>query len=198
MSHPSRDEYIRRAIKLAQSEARVRRNKKYSDHAREAARAWVGMIELRAMGSIKGYVSAFSKPYQPPHTAVIPAAPKISLSKMGLRVTYLPAGSPFLAHGLHRHVQHVPALSQREGTHDLAYHHADRRRVPHQGGGNAVGKGSCGRTPGVSRPQPRAAVPGRGLCQARPHVHSSLRRGLGTALTSSHPPPTPGGFYFLV
>lgn len=99
MSAPSRERYLRFAQTMAEAEWEVRYGR--PQRARETARAWVGVIELMVMGSSEGYTRAFSTPYEPPRTVVIPAAPKISLMEMGFSVTYLPAGSPFRFYNMH-------------------------------------------------------------------------------------------------
>ncbi|PJE76782.1 hypothetical protein COV05_02755 [Candidatus Uhrbacteria bacterium CG10_big_fil_rev_8_21_14_0_10_48_16] len=97
MSNPSREDYVKTQLRFAEAWASAEWEIEYGQpqRARETARAWVGIIELMVMGSSKSYTHACNTPYQPPRTAVLPAAPEISLSEMALSVTYLPAGAPF-------------------------------------------------------------------------------------------------------
>ncbi len=103
MSEPTREEFLSISLSMAESTWNFRHGR--PQRARETARAWVGMIELMVMGSSEGYARAYMTPYEPPRTAVLTAAPGISLMEMGFSVTYLPAGSPFRF--FHEHASRV-------------------------------------------------------------------------------------------
>lgn len=63
--------------------------------AREAARAWVGLIKLNVMGGIKWISPQTMARIGCPTVAVLPAAHKLSVEELGFTVEWLEAGDDF-------------------------------------------------------------------------------------------------------
>ena len=94
MTVTEKERFLAARAFMAESEWEMRHEQ--PKRACETARSWVGIIRLNVMGSSEGYAKGCSSAiYDPPKTMVVPAAPEITLSKMGFDIRFLPAGSEY-------------------------------------------------------------------------------------------------------
>ncbi|MBI4437825.1 hypothetical protein HY631_02640 [Candidatus Uhrbacteria bacterium] len=108
---PTEEEFIALQMSFARARAKVDYDMRYGHprRARETAGAWLGTIQLSTMGGKDGYTSGtFGRPYEPPKTAVAPAAPELQMKAGHFHVSLVKAGEDF--HVLDEHLGFVQGM----------------------------------------------------------------------------------------